>query len=212
MSDKLTQVSEEQKFVDNFIGNLPKDSTMYHADLHQVRVTAFCEECSKHNEKQVVNHKVTVDAITAEHALLRAALQLEECLEMIRGLGVSVKVHPDFVGENLSAAKANEAFEFFADGQFNLKEIIDGAIDSSVIANGTASMFGVPLQPFTKEVDYNNIAKFKDGHYFREDGKLIKPKNHPNPDMDSVLKELCGVDFSAFTFDWAARRLQEISE
>ena len=197
--------SQVLEFMAGWESCVPKSSLIGNfADEHQRRVTAFCETCSMHTDKQRVSHTVDV-GITKEQAVLRAVLQLEECLEMIRGLGVEVMVHPDYVDSDLTQEKAEKAFEFAATGQFNLKEIIDGAVDSSVIANGTASMFGIPLAPFYAAIDHNNIAKFGPGHTIRQDGKLVKPEGHPAPDMDGVLESISGQTFEGFTFNWSDR-------
>ena len=62
----------------------------------------------------------------------------------------------------------------------------------SVIAKGTASMLGIPLEPFELPTDLNNLNKFKPGHYFREDGKLVKPEGHPAPDLEGILTLVTG--------------------
>lgn len=185
-----------QAFVDNYTGNLmPSTSSLRNADDHQVRVSAFCEECAQHAHQQHVNHEIT-NKLTREQAVLRAILQLEEMFELIRGLGVSVRLKPETDRDaDLTVPKSTtDLLDFKADGTVNLTEIIDGLVDDSVISSGTASLLGIPIAAFTEVVDYNNIAKFAPGHHFREDGKLVKPEGHPKPDLAEVVKRISGKD------------------
>lgn len=184
--------------VTTFVNEMPKQSSLHHADAHQLRVTVFCGKCAEHSPMQHVSHEVT-DRITPEQAVLRAALHLEEMFELIRGLGVSVRLadHVD-TDADVSELSAYKDLVLVPEKTVNLREIVDGLVDSSVISSGTASLFGIPIRPFTEEIDANNLAKFAPGHYFREDGKLVKPENHPEPDLDSVLATISGLSFDDF--------------
>lgn len=60
-------------------------------------------------------------------------------------------------------------------------DVVDGACDLRYVTTGTLVAFGVPDLHVQREVDQNNMLKFRPGHSFREDGKLIKPADHPVP-------------------------------
>lgn len=190
MTDKIDAAG----YVDSFIESLPEDSVFQNSDRHQLAVAAFCGECAKHSPMQHISHELT-NQLTPEQAVLRVALHLEEMFELIRGLGVSVRL-ADHVDKDadISHLKANKDFKLVADGTVNLREIIDGLTDSSVISEGTASLLGIPSVMFELPVDYNNIEKFSPGHYFREDGKLVKPEGHPAPNLSAVVREISGKD------------------
>ena len=70
----------------------------------------------------------------------------------------------------------------------NLVEIADGCADLSVVTIGTLSACGIADEMLLGVVDANNLAKFGPGHSIREDGKLIKPKNHKPPDIAQLLE------------------------
>jgi predicted HAD superfamily Cof-like phosphohydrolase len=191
MSDLNPQQFAEQ-FVSAFIEKLPPDSSLANANVHQLAVSAFCDICAEHAPQQHVNYEVTNRA-TREQVQLRAALQLEEIFEMIRGMGVSVRLKAEVPHDaDIAKLETSKHFDIVADGSVNLKEIIDGLADDSVISNGTASLFGIPLAAFTSPVDINNLNKFRPGHSFREDGKLIKPEGHPAPNLEEVLSQVTG--------------------
>lgn len=66
-------------------------------------------------------------------------------------------------------------------------EIADGIVDSIVVLIGTAITYGIDLQPVWDEVHKTNMAK--KGGTFRDDGKLLKPKDWQAPDIKSILIE-----------------------
>ena len=68
-------------------------------------------------------------------------------------------------------------------------EVIDGCCDISVVTIGTLISCGVPDESFLVEVDQNNLDKVKNGT-IRDDGKLIKPKDHKPPRIQEILDEL----------------------
>lgn len=99
---------------------------------------------------------------------LRAALMLEEVLETINeGLGLS------------AVLEGGHKWSFTERSPGSLIEIADGCADVEVVTTGTASACGIAMQPVFELVMGNNLLKFAPGHYFREDGKLVKPKDHP---------------------------------
>lgn len=113
---------------------------------------------------------------------LRAKLILEECLETIHALGLSViTINPQQQGVIMSNV---HIIPFSAP---DMVEVIDGLADISVVTYGTAIAMGVDMDPIIKEVDQNNLAKFGPGGYRRDDGKWIKPPGHKKPDISGLL-------------------------
>lgn len=106
---------------------------------------------------------------------LRAALILEEALETIEALGFKATVTDNVRGLNPA-------------GEPNLVEIVDGCCDLKVVTTGTLTACGVADVGPQLEVDVNNLCKFGPGHSIREDGKLIKPPDHPVPDLAVIIK------------------------
>ena len=159
--------------------------------LHQQRVEYFMKLASQ---------EVPAEATMASDKVrkLRAKLVFEEAMELINGLGVEITFHMSGDGVDLSindptAPKdkpdlrvRSHEFEVVADGDF--EEIADGCCDVSVVTIGTLSAFGLSDEPLLKLTDENNLDKFRPGHSIREDGKLIKPPNHPKPDFKQAIK------------------------
>lgn len=110
---------------------------------------------------------------------LRAALILEETLELLKALGFEVQL--DAVGHVVSIP---------IKVPLDLAEIVDGIMDVRVVTTGTLIACGVPDIAFCEEVDNNNLKKFGPGHKIREDGKLIKPPDHEGPRISELLFEL----------------------
>lgn len=129
--------------------------------------------------------------------ILRAKLILEEALETIRGLGVKVTFPFQYPGIDVTEYLRVDmsSVEFLNDTSIspNLEEIVDGCLDLRVVTTGTLIACGVPDIPhLQREVDSNNLMKFrtdKDG-YRREDGKWIKPSDHPKPRIKEMLKAI----------------------
>lgn len=119
------------------------------------------------------------DAATRE---LRARLILEEAMETIEALGVSVSMEGD------------DRVIFFHDLELeathdpDMVEIADGCADVSVVTIGTLVACGIPDLDLLRLVDENNLAKFGPGGYRREDGKWIKPPDHKAPDIAGYLR------------------------
>lgn len=110
---------------------------------------------------------------------LRAKLQIEETLELIKGLGVTIRVN----GTDIEINKETD-LTYTADQEFDMDEVIDGIADNRVICTGTGLACGVIVGDTTqREVDINNLYKFREDSdgYNREDGKWVKPSNHPAP-------------------------------
>jgi predicted HAD superfamily Cof-like phosphohydrolase len=112
--------------------------------------------------------------------ILRAKLIFEEAMELIKdGLGIDVSIETDKEG--------NAEYAFKIVGPGDLVQIADGFADLSVVNTGTALACGMEDVRLLEIVDRNNLAKFRPGHSFREDGKLIKPPDHQKPDFKSEL-------------------------
>lgn len=158
--------------------------TQYYAPIteHQERVEKFMKLAG-----QELPDRPTLP--NEEVRLLRAKLILEEALETIEALGMSVCVtYKDGLTFGPTIEKHNICF--IPNKTANLEEIIDGCCDISVVTIGTLSACGVPDQPFLEEVDENNLAKFGPGGYRREDGKWVKPPDHTPPKIKEVLKAI----------------------
>lgn len=156
--------------------------SLFRKSEHQMSVEAFMLRAS---QEIPVRPVVTVsDSIR----LLRAKLILEEALETIQhGLGVGIFL---CCKKEQFARLSYEDIEFSTDKPVSVVDVIDGCCDIAVVATGTLSVFGVPDLVFQDMVNQNNLDKFKPGHYFREDGKLMKPPGHKDPDIAGALKEM----------------------
>jgi hypothetical protein len=150
---------------------------------------------------------------------LRAKLMLEECLEAVHNLGFDVKIGDNnwkcqscgarFAEYVNGCPKCNKGsvhdepdletvqmdnLEFIPNGHENLVGIADGCADTSVVTIGTLSACGIKDNPLLEEVDGNNLGKFgpeaiANGAGYNADGKWVKAKNHPKPDIEGVLRK-----------------------
>lgn len=111
-----------------------------------------------------------------ETRLLRARLILEEALETVEALGVT----PLFSCAEGEKEITSQSVRLHADREPSLLDIIDGCCDTIVVTTGTLIACGVPDVPFQEAVDQNNLAKFGPGSYRRDDGKWVKPADHPD--------------------------------
>lgn len=133
---------------------------------------------------------------------LRSNLHFEETCELIiLGLGCDIPLPDGSVITYRATAKdaelgiRNAAGEWFpfpkakSDRQPDMIEIVDGLVDNEVINLGTAASCGVALRPLFDIGMNNNHLKFGPGHTRRDDGKLVKPQNHPSPqsNIDEAL-------------------------
>lgn len=140
--------------------------------------------------KQGPPDEVTVP--DARTRLLRAQLILEECLETINALGVSVyddirDDDPEF-NEMLTVGMENLVLKVTHEP--DLVEIADGCADISVVTIGTLMACGIPDKELLELVDNNNLAKFGPGHSYGPTGKLIKPPDHQPPDIAGLLEQI----------------------
>ncbi|MGB1048433.1 MAG: hypothetical protein ACPG3U_01970 [Rhodothermales bacterium] len=121
----------------------------------------------------------------AKIRILRAKLILEEALETVSALGVSVHSHGHEVTEG--------GLEYAAPNEVDLKEVVDGCADISVVTIGTLIAFGVDDEPVLEEVDASNLRKFGEGSYRREDGKWMKPPGWTPPDIMGAIDKGWGL-------------------
>ena len=118
--------------------------------------------------------------ISEELRILRARLIFEEAMELIEALGVCVNKYLN--------APNNDEWSFSIESDIlDLAHIAKESADLSVVNTGTLVSLGIPDKPVLDAVDDNNLDKFGPGSYVNEYGKLIKPPNHPKPDMMKVL-------------------------
>lgn len=118
-----------------------------------------------------------------ETRVLRAKLILEEALETVRALGVTVSTE-----SGIDISTDDSAFRFEASGEVDLEEVVDGCADISVVTVGTLIAFGVDDEPVLEEVDSANLRKFEPGSYRREDGKWMKPPDWTPPNIMKAVE------------------------
>ncbi len=139
---------------------------------HYQRVKTFMEKVGQETPTEVV--------VPDEHTrLLRARLILEEALETVHALGISVRVQ---------GQEANiDSCEFTPNKPVDLEGVADGCADISVVTIGTLIAFGIEDEELLREVDEANLRKFGSGSYAREDGKWMKPRDWTPPNIAGVL-------------------------
>lgn len=123
-----------------------------------------------------------------EIRLARAKLILEEALETVEALGVSVMAQVD--GDDIAFVTGGEfSYHDAGEEEFNMLEVIDGVCDSRVVNTGTLFALGIHnAEDFQSEVDQNNLDKFAPGGYKNADGKWIKPTSHRPPNLAQYLR------------------------
>jgi NTP pyrophosphatase (non-canonical NTP hydrolase) len=67
------------------------------------------------------------------------------------------------------------------------QDVLKEMCDLIYVVVRMAVVFEFPLEPAFRRVHENNMAKIKNGT-FNEDGKLVKPKDHPKPDLTTGLE------------------------
>ena len=147
--------------------------------LHMSEEAFFVAMFMRLANQKILNH---AGCPADDVRILRAKLLLEEVLELIKCLGVEVNLVKDYV--SLEITDTSEMSFSISDTPFDLEGVIDGVLDVSVVNTGTALSCGfLPSPTLIREVGMNNLSKFrkdKDG-YSREDGKWVKPSDHPAP-------------------------------
>lgn len=75
----------------------------------------------------------------------------------------------------------------------NLVALVDGGVDTVYVIFQLFHMLELPFDAAFAEVHANNLKKIQfdaEGNLAkREDGKLLKPANHPKPDLAGVLED-----------------------
>ena len=143
---------------------------------HQKRVEQFMKLAH-----QTVPDKPTIP--DSETCRLRAALVLEECLELVAALGCEILIEKTF-----PLNKSNHSI--ISVKEPDIIDVCDSVADVSVTNIGTLSSFGLPDEKLLEIVDENNLQKFGEGHSWNKFGKLIKPPNHPKPPIQEYIDSL----------------------
>lgn len=68
----------------------------------------------------------------------------------------------------------------------NIEHVAKELADLMVVTTGMACLFGINMAPILEAVDLNNLAKLPEGR-LDSHNKLIKPPNHPKPDLKTLL-------------------------
>lgn len=126
--------------------------------------------------------------VPAKDAELHASLILEETLETIAAMGVSVNIL-DLKDSTVSM----DNITLVSVGDQDLVEIADGLADVQYVVNGAATAFGINLSRCHDEVQRSNMSKFIDGHR-AANGKWIKGKSYTPADIVSVLDSQKGLE------------------
>lgn len=116
---------------------------------------------------------------------LRVKLLLEELQEFVSASGFKLELPAD--GSNLKVDLRD--LSIVPDAKPDLVDMADGLADLSVVTTGAMVSCGIADEHLLREVDENNLAKVKNGTIDPDTGKLIKPPNHPKPNIDRVLRE-----------------------
>ena len=144
----------------------------------QERVRYFMEQAG-----QTVNDKYTEP--TEEQRKLAARLILEEAVETVTALGFfPVTMKP---GEQATVVPIRVGTERPRPIKpLDIVEVIDGLCDTEYVLKWTWNLLGLNDEKYLDEVCDNNDLKVVDPQ-FDEDGKLMKPANHPKPDIASLF-------------------------
>lgn len=129
------------------------------------------------------------DQVSPAVIRLRLKLALEELEELFFAVldNTSAKiVNNDF-------KRINAFIDMVPDSGFDidLVEVADALTDIEYINNGTAAVFGIPLDETFHEVHRSNMSKLDANGQplFREDGKVIKSDLYSPPDLTVVLAQ-----------------------
>lgn len=125
--------------------------------------------------------------------LLRSRLILEEAMETVEALGVSIRVaatdpagHVEYDGLKLEAKDISAETQEQKDARF--LEIVDGCCDCQVVVLGTMAAIGVADIPAMDAVCDSNDSKFAPGWSRRADGKLLKSPQYKPADFTKAIK------------------------
>jgi len=160
---------------------------------HQQRVEEFMRLMKDERQKIPDGPEVPPTDVR----LLRAALVMEEAIELLNALGVQMLIKSTgYDGSSskyviaLNSSVDNKVAEHsyaVSDQAIDPNKVADAIADISVTAIGTLSAFGLSDESILEEVDLSNLRKLGPGHSFREDGKLLKPPDWSPPDIDRVI-------------------------
>jgi len=119
---------------------------------------------------------------------LRARLILEEAMEVIEALGVTLETS---IKDGESHPIVFDSFEFITheDEMCDLEAVADGLSDLDYVTLGCFCSFGIENLQINNEVDANNRLKLENGKKNRKTGKLEKAKDHPAPYFRGILEE-----------------------
>lgn len=136
--------------------------------------------------KQNYSDVVTTD-VDPEIIKLRLRLALEELEEFF--FAVLNKDSQKAINKHFHSI--NRAINKLAPSDFDVDiiEVADSLTDIEYINNGTAAVFGIPLDSTFQEVHRSNMSKLDaDGKpIFREDGKVAKSDLYSPPDLTFIL-------------------------
>lgn len=141
----------------------------------------------------------SISYATDDVCKLRARLILEEALEtIVDGLGItSFEVNGTAItgSEYIDSFDLAEWLDFMKSANFikdqptNLNLLADGIADCEVVNLGTASAFGIKMQPIFDEVHRSNMSKFIGGILKSESGKYLKGPHYTKPDIEGELRK-----------------------
>lgn len=145
-----------------------------YTELHKILFGLECKSIHQVDVEEMMlraGHTVPLQLMPLDDKTrkLRATIILEEAKETINALGFDMDLNPI---ESSTIAS-----------------IVKELCDLSVVTIGTLSAMGIADNTVLRVVDANNLDKFSgDGHQ-REDGKWVKPTNHPKcePEIERVL-------------------------
>lgn len=136
---------------------------MNHATESIARIFQSRQQLVKDNMRNMLQATPDVPTIPSDDVLiLRAKLILEETLETIAGLGVSVRIQTDDDEGYKMFKQIYKAanFVFNRDMPVNVFEVVDGLADLDYVGPcGTAVAFGIDLDPIFQEVHRSNMTK-----------------------------------------------------
>jgi predicted HAD superfamily Cof-like phosphohydrolase len=142
---------------------------------HFRRIRAFMQKANQATPPEVVVPE-------AEIRVLRAKLILEEALETVEALGITVQA-----GGEQGPVIREKTLHYTDGNPVDIEGVVDGCADISVVTIGTLIAFGVDDEPVLEEVDSANLRKFGPGGHRREDGKWIKPPDWTPPDIGGAI-------------------------
>jgi predicted HAD superfamily Cof-like phosphohydrolase len=128
---------------------------------------------------QEMNYQPT---IPSEQTLkLRAALVLEEALELCEACGFDV-LTPE------GSAVTPKGVRLYKMTAPDLVEIADALTDTLVVTYGGFRAFGIEVRPCWDEVHRSNSSKIVDGKMIKDaNGKFLKPDTYSPPNLSRVL-------------------------